>query len=228
MPNSLVTITNEEKVLSSSMPSNTLYITKVLYNEPKSEILLEFSNASQRIVQRHKFFPFIIFSETIPQEKLTDLVLSLGFKGFNITQKDGLFLLYASSFSELKKISNSIALHINKKPLVLEPERAFLLEKGWSYFSAFERVGSNLILINSPGQSSSGSSFSVSEEKDLGFFLTKEIPFSHALKLSEEDALFLVTQAAWAEILCVPISTVPRLKEEKTELFQKQAEPIID
>ena len=136
--------------------------------------------------------------------------MSLGFKGFNIQEKNNLLYLYASSFSELKKISTSLALHINKKPLVLEPERSFLLERGWSLFSSFESVGGELFLSNP---------ISDSHAKDLGFVLTKAIPFEHALKLSEGDALFLVESAAWSELLAVPIDKVPRKKEERTELF---------
>ncbi|MFA6420521.1 MAG: hypothetical protein WCW13_06990, partial [archaeon] len=168
---------------------------------------------NERIIQRHRFYPFIVIAPLVSQEKLTELVLSFGFRGFNISEKNNLFYLQASSFSELKKISTSLALHINKKPLVLEPERAFLLEKGWSLFSSFERVGKLLFEANH-------FSFDLKiHSKDLGFFLTKEIPFSSALKINETDALFLVDQLAWSEVLNVSISQIPSSKEERTETF---------
>ncbi|MFA5931192.1 MAG: hypothetical protein WC821_02690 [archaeon] len=191
-------------------PKEFLYLTKISYNELKSEMLVEFSNNKERIVKRHKFYPFILLSPSLEKQKISDLVLSLGFRGFSIQEKNNLIYLSASSFSELKKISNSLAIHINKKPLILELERAFLIEKGWSLFSSFEKVGEELFLSNSSTNQN---------EKDLGFVLTKEIPFSHALKLNEGDALFLVERAAWSELLSIPIEKVPNSKEERTELF---------
>ena len=194
-----------------SVANKPLYLTRVSYNESKAEILVEFSNKSERVIKRYKFHPLALFSSSIPNEKLTELILSLGFKGFNISEKNNLLYLHASSFVELKKISNALSLHLNKKPLVLEPERAFLLEKNWSYFDSFEQQGP--LMVNASHNPQESSSI------DLSFFLIKELSFPQALKLSEEDSLFLVEQAAWAEVLSLPLEKIPLTKEERIELF---------
>ncbi|VVB74322.1 Uncharacterised protein [uncultured archaeon] len=202
------------------------YLTKVSYNEPKAEMLVEFSNKNHKVVQRHRFFPFTTFSG-IGQDKLSELVLSLGFKGFSVEEKGGLVHLRALSFSNLKKISNALALHINKLPLALEPERAFLIEKNWAYFDSFEKLGEEFYKVGegtcSPTEQISTNSQGICRVKDLGFFLTKEIPFSEALKVNESDALFLVEQSAWSSVLRVPLEKVPKEIGERVELFLENA-----
>jgi len=189
------------------------YLSRLTYNEPKGEMLVEFANNNHKFVERYRFFPFIsLFG--IEADKLSELVLSLGFKGFSVEQKDSKVLLRALSFSNLKKIGTALALHINKMPLVIEPERSFLLEKNWAYFDSFQRVDNLIVKVGA--EDACGGDFA---QKDLGFFLTKEIPFSEALKVSESDALFLVERAAWSSILGVPLERVPKELNEKIELF---------
>jgi len=204
-------------LFADEFSSRVLYLTKVSYNEAKHEVLVEFANEHTKIVQRERFFPYLSFSPNLESQKLSSLVLSLGFKGFSIEEENNLLILRALSFSELKKISNSLSLHINKKPLVLEPERAFLLSKNWSYFDAFEQVGGNLYKLdysffaNNPSKNWKG--------HNLGFFLTKEISFLDAMHVSEKDALFLVERAAWSSLLKVGLVQVPKEIPERVELF---------
>ncbi len=198
------------------------YLTKVTYNEPKAEMFVEFSNKAHKVVQRHRFFPFTSFAG-IEADTLSELVLSLGFKGFSVDEKNGLVFLRALSYSNLKKISNALALHINKLPLALEVERAFLLEKDWAYFDSFEKLGEEFYKVGegtySPTEQVNTNSQGLCRVKDLGFFLTKEIPFAEALKVNESDALFLVEQSAWSSILRVPLEKVPKEIGERVELF---------
>ncbi|MCX6803390.1 MAG: hypothetical protein NTY48_02340 [Candidatus Diapherotrites archaeon] len=226
-------------------PRSILYLTKVSYNEPKHEVLVEFSCESERFVKREKFFPFILFSPSIEKDKLQSLLLSAGFKGFSLEVSGQFLCLRALSFSELKRISNSLAVFINKKPLVLEPERVYLLSKGWSFFDSFEKIDDFLYKLpivtqnsnslqnsnnlgNSSNLKSSNSSKNVNNLgnskkfqniPDLGFFLTKEIPFKEALELSREDVLHLVELSAWSNLLSVPLSNIPKSKGERLELF---------
>jgi|GEM_PF-728003 len=204
-------------LFADEFSSRVLYLTKVSYNEAKHEVLVEFANEHTKLVQRERFFPYLSFSPSLESQKLSSLVLSLGFKGFSIEEENNLLILKALSFSDLKKISNSLSLHINKKPLVLEPERAFLLSKNWSYFDAFEQVGNTLYKLDY-------SFFGANPQKnwrghDLGFFLTKEISFMDAMHVSEADALFLVERAAWSSLLKVPLAGVPSEVPQRVELF---------
>ena len=199
---------------SECTQENKIYLTKVTYNEPKAEMLAEFSNGKERIVQRHKFFPYMNIATGVGKEKLAELILSLGFRGFNVNEKEKFLSVQAANFSELKKISNALSIHINKKPIVLEPERTFLLEKGWNYFGEFEKQGANLF----PKKENETNTFRTAQ-KELGFFLTPLVPFEEALKVSEEDALHIVDRAAWSETLLLPMDKIPEKKEERAEIF---------
>jgi hypothetical protein len=211
--------------------NDLLYLTKVSYNEAKHEILAEFSSKRERIVQRHKFFPFTLISNSIEKEKLSSLILSLGFKGFSVEEENNFLKLRTLQFQDLKKISNALAIHINKKILVLDPERSFLIEKDWSYFDSFKKIDNSLYKTTHLSKSIDSKDQIMKNNVDLGFFLTKEIPFKEALRLNQDDALFLVELSSWSHLLSVPMSQVPKSKEEKVELFLekcffKHGEPI--
>ena len=158
------------------------------------------------------------------KEKLSELILSLGFKEFSIEEKNGLFVLKTLTFSNLKKIVNSLAVSTRKLPIILPPERAFLIFKNWSFFDAFEKSDDLLLKINPLDNFSiKNNAFSQNEfplkEPDFGFFLTKGINFNYALNSNEEEAAFLINSSAWSNLLSVPIKDVPKSINNKLELF---------
>ncbi len=217
---------------AQSKENDLLYLTKVSYNESKHEVLVEFSNSKERMVQRHKFFPFILISSSIEKEKLSTLILSLGFKGFSVEEDNNFLKLRTLNFSDLKKISNALALHINKKFVVIGPEKSFLVEKNWSYFDSFKKIDGVLYYTNPLcDENSQDLVQKIGEGADLGFFLTKEISFQEALRVNKEDSLYLVELAAWSHLLSVSMEQIPKSREEKVELylekcFFKHGEPI--
>jgi hypothetical protein len=196
--------------------SSLIYLTKVTYFEQRHEILAEFSSENKKLVKRFKFFPYVLLPNSIEKEKLVELILHSKFRGFNVEEENNKLVLKTISFLDLKKISNSIAMHIGKLPVVLEPERAFLLEKNWSFFDAFEEKD-DMIFKADFSKEKLGKSFW--GKFDLGFTLTGEVSFNQALKLNLEDALFLVDLAAWSNALCVPLEKVPKSVNDKVELF---------
>ncbi len=209
-------VSDSEKFELGKSYSSLIYLTKVTYFEQRHEILVEFSSESKKIVKRFRFFPFVLLPNSIEKEKLVDLILSLGFKGFNVEEEGSNLVLKTISFSDLKKICNSIAIHTNKLPVVLEPQRAFLLEKNWSFFDAFEEKD-EILFKAEIGKERLGKTFW--NKFDLGFMLTGEVSFNQALKLNQEDTLFLVELAAWSNTLSVPLDKVPKSINEKVELF---------
>ena len=196
--------------------SSLIYLTNVTYFENKHEVLVEFSSENRKFMKRFRFFPFVLLSNTIEKEKLVELILHSGFKGFSIEEEESKLVLRTVSFLDLKKICNSIAMHIGQLPIVLEPERAFLIEKNWSFFDAFEEKD-ELLFKADIGKEKLSKSFW--DKFDLGFILTKEVSFNQALNLNKSDALFLVELASWSNTLCVPLSKVPKSINEKVELF---------
>lgn len=186
--------------------NNLLYLTSVIYIESKREVLVEFSNKFDKKVERYKFFPFILLPKSIDGEKLKELLISFSFKSFSLQEKENYFLLQSVSFLELKKMVSVLSKCFGKLPLVLEPERQFLIEKNWSYFDSFTYFENSLIKVDS---------FS----KDVSFSVLPEIPFAEALKINQEEAVFFVNQAVLSNILKVPINMVPKNKQEQEEIF---------
>lgn len=194
------------KNISPQIKNKFLYLTNVLYIESKREVLVEFSNAFEKKVERYKFFPFILLPKSIDGEKLKELLISFSFKYFSLQEKDNYFSLQSTSFIELKKIVSVLSKCFGKLPLVLEPERQFLLEKSWSYYDSFNYFENTLIKVDS---------FS----KDVSFSVLPEIPFVEALKINQEEATFFVNQAVLSNILRIPIHLVPKNIQEQEEVF---------
>ncbi len=199
---------NSSKDISSKDISSKdlLFLTRVSFNEEKKEIFTEFSNKSNKFVQRFKFFPFLALPKTIDSEKVKDLLLDLKIKRFQITTKQSFVCVQASSVSSLKTIANALAGCLGKLPLVIEPERQFLLEKNWSYFDSFAYFNGSIVKVDS-------------FKKDVAFSVFQEMSFFEAMRLDKEQALFLVERAALSSVLSVPMDLVPREKNEQEEIF---------
>ena len=168
----------------SGVLGNVLYLTNVTYVDSKREVLAEFSNKFDKKVERYKFFPFILLPKSIDGEKLKELLLSFSFKFFSLQEKENYFSLQSTSFVELKKIVSVLSKCFGKLPLVLEPERQFLIEKNWSYFDSFLYFENSLIKVDS---------FS----KDVSFSVLPEIPFVEAMKINQEEATFLLIKQCY-------------------------------
>ncbi|OQA31404.1 MAG: hypothetical protein BWY55_00500 [archaeon ADurb.Bin336] len=199
----------------NSKSSSFVYLTKVSYFENKHEILVEFSSKNKKLVNRFRFFPFIRIPSSIDKNKFVELILDSGFKGFSVEEEDNFLVLRTLSFSDLKKISNLISILLNKKPILLDPSRSFLIEKNWSFFDAFEEIGGSLFKVDLTLLSHQN----FLDEFDLSYFLTKELSFSDALRINEEQVIDLINSAVWSNLLVVPINSIPNKLEDKIELF---------
>jgi hypothetical protein len=186
------------------MPTH-IYLTKVTYYSDKKEILVEFRNKEKKFVKRYNFHPFLVLPKEIDKEQVQELLLCSGIKGFRIEKKNKYLKVIASSFNELKKISNSLAIHTGKKPLTLEPERQFLLQLNWDYYDSFVFENNFIEKIDA--------------KKDLAFLISKELDFNEAIQLGEEIILSIVEKFSASALLKVPIDKVPTTIEQKTELF---------
>ncbi|MCX6801404.1 MAG: hypothetical protein NTZ73_04405 [Candidatus Diapherotrites archaeon] len=187
------------------MPTHA-YLTNVAYREEKQQVLAEFSDESKKAAHRFTFFPFINFSTKLSNGQLEDLLLSLGIKKFKVSGENEKKRIETVSFSELKKISNVFARAFGEKPLLLEPERQFLLENKWKFFDEFE--------LTDFGPMKTKNYFS-----DIGFFLTKKIPFGEAVRIDEDGTVALVEKAALSRILSVKMENAPESSKDATEIF---------
>jgi len=186
------------------MPTH-IYLTGVTFNSEKKEILAEFRGKKNKVVKRFDFHPFLVLPKELDKEKIEELLLCFGIKGFQIEKKNRYLKVICASFVELKKISHALALHTGKKPLALEPERQFLIQKNWNYFDSFSQVDDVVIKDD--------------EKPDLGFLITKEIDFQEALLLNGEETLFLVNKFAFSALLKIPFTKIPSSTQAMTEIF---------
>jgi len=114
-----------------------LWLTNVKYIEGKRAIAVEFSRLNFRRMVRLPFFPSFFVSRNAMSFNELKEALSFGKRRFRILERYGLFQVTAGTFSDLNNLADFLFKETGFRPVVLEPERQFLLEKGWSYFDCF-------------------------------------------------------------------------------------------
>ncbi|MDD3083623.1 MAG: hypothetical protein PHP82_01235, partial [Candidatus ainarchaeum sp.] len=180
------------------------YLVNVEYNEKKSEIICYFKNDYSQIAKRFSFKPYLVLNSLF-NKKILELLFFFKIKNFFVKEHNNKICVFSNSFEVLKKISNLLAIITNKKHLVLEPERIFLIEKDWSYFDSFSFEN------NYPKK--------IFSKKDFSFALIPKIIFKEALNIDRNQTLFLIEQSAFSNILKIPLNKIPFSIEEKTEIF---------
>ncbi len=182
-------------------------LVSVAYIQEKKEIICYFQNECEKIAKRFSFTPYIKLNKQISKEKIEELLISFRLKHFQLKESDSSILLCSNSIENLKKISNLLAKVTNQKHIVLEPERAFLIEKDWSYYEAFllEKGDSEIKKID--------------EKLDFSFHLIPNLLFEEALCINKSHTLSLIKQSAFSQILKIPLEKIPISEKEIVELF---------
>ncbi|MBI4210484.1 MAG: hypothetical protein HY544_03195 [Candidatus Diapherotrites archaeon] len=122
------------------MLPSTLYLSRVSYSSEKRQIIVEFSNRCERVSQRHQFFPKFFFQlGAIPEADFRAVVAGFAPQKFKVTVNDGVASVFAASFSDLKALNNFLGKCFGSRCNIVEPERQFLMERGWNYFDSFSR-----------------------------------------------------------------------------------------
>jgi len=115
------------------------WLSEVEYLEGKRAVTACFSQLNIKRTLRLPFFPFFFISKKAAGMRLLQEVLSsYGARKFRLEEQTNAFKVTASTFSDLNRLANLVFTSINFIPVVLPPERQFLLEKGWSYFDCFD------------------------------------------------------------------------------------------
>jgi hypothetical protein len=177
-----------------------IYLVKVKYQKEKNEIICYFENEFEKVAKRFSFFPFCNLPSEIDKEKLIELLNFYKIKNFVINENK----LISKDINNLNQISNLVAKLSNKKIIVIEPERQFLIEKDWSYFDSF-KIEEEVKKTDSDFNSSK--------------ILFKELSFYQALKLNESETNNIIKQAVLSNILRKEIYTVPEDINSQVEIF---------
>ena len=185
------------------MPS-TLFLSSASYSQKKKQVIVEFSNHSQKAVERFQFFPSLLFNlEGLKQGLVAEILSTYNQKKFKYHIKGNALHLSAATFSDLKRISNLLFSSFNRRPFFLEPEREFLLERNWSYFDSFILETGNIFKKNAREFPSA----------KIGFLARPlEETVEELIGFSKEDAKSLVEMLALSNILFLPLHAVPGKK----------------
>ena len=121
------------------LPSMPLFLGRVAYVPEKRQIVAEFSGAKEKASKRYSFFPRMFFPlRGIPEESFRQALSGNGLKRVKVDFEGGNAVLFAADFSDLKAVNNLLGGLFGFSSNLVEPERQFLIEKGWGYFDAFD------------------------------------------------------------------------------------------
>jgi hypothetical protein len=117
---------------------DSFWLTNVKYLEDKRAVLADFSRLNIRRNLCLPFFPsFFASKKRIKKEQLLSALSTLGKHFFKLKEEKNAFKIIASTFADLNKAANALFQEMNFSPVVLQPERQFLLQQNWSYFDCF-------------------------------------------------------------------------------------------
>ncbi len=120
-----------------TLKASQFWLTDLKYVEEKRAMLLNFSQLGFRRMSRQPFFPSFFVKKTFLSSEGLKEILSLERARFKLQNCEKSFKVVAGAFSDLKLLAEALFKATGFMPLVIEPERQFLLEKGWSYFDCF-------------------------------------------------------------------------------------------
>ena len=128
---------------------NYLYLLDTKYDCEKNRMLLYFSkdplSVTYEFILKEKFNPYFVINlpNDLLQKLLTEFKKDLK---VNSIGKDKSKVI-ARNFEILQKASKIISISTGKSPIVLEPERQFLINNDWGYYDAFYQVNSNVKVV---------------------------------------------------------------------------------
>lgn len=132
------------------MPHARLFLSRVIYVPEKRQVVAEFSNRFEKVSKRYSFFPKMHFPlKGIPKDEFVALVCRHEPRRLKVDFEGDVAIVFASSFSDLKRLSNMLGSFLGFSQSLVEPERQFLIEKGWNYFDVFSFEGGEPVPMNS-------------------------------------------------------------------------------
>lgn len=195
-------------------PNMLLYLTKVSYLPEKRQIAVSFANEKNAVSLRYKFFPSIYLPLNKQKAKLIEEILQVYDKQkYSIEKPNKTTLkINCSTLQDLKNIAALLNSSLEIVCLIVEPERQFLLEKGWSYFDCFK--------FNSKKQLLSKEELFILPKVKFDFM---DSSFSRTIQnLIEQNIVAsedLTEKLCLSNLLCVPLSKIPKTKNIILELF---------
>lgn len=202
---------------ASFMSPPNMFLFSVKYSNERKEIGCVFARGLQQKSFREKFFPYAFVSF---DEKQNLVSASNSFeKKISFEFLENSIKVSASDFSSLNEFFSFA--NLSEQPLLIEPERQYLIQMNWSYFDefAFEKN-----LLNG-AHSNFDSNFFPSKLNSVSFPVINldSVPLcdllNEMLLVSQKNAKELIQKICLSNLLKVAPQFVPDEEFLATELF---------
>jgi len=192
-----------------------LWLTDVKYMESKKAIAAEFSRLNFRRMVRLSFFPSFFSEKKVLNIFNLQKILSQSNERFTILDSGNSFKISSATFSGLINLADILFNETGFRPLVLNPERQFLIEKNWTYFDCFTSFSGKEIL--KPG-------FASVPVAKFGLF-SEALPETIRLAAEESSELAekILESIALSKILKMPLQDISHLEFAQAEAFLENA-----
>ena len=118
---------------------NAYFLSRLHYRPDKRQIVAEFSCNSKRQSRRFTFFPALFISKKfMGLERLRETISAYDPRKFKLEENTESSKITCSTYADAWNICALISKAAGRKPILMPPERQFLVANSWSYFDRFE------------------------------------------------------------------------------------------
>ena len=194
---------------AKAIPNAVLYLSNATYLPEKQEVVIEFSNRTQKITEPFSFCPCMHVSPNGSRALLTELLSAYENKKIKFEEcKNKIIKITAATFADLQKVAVLLQSTLQLSPVIISPERQFLLQRGWSYFDAFAAADGEIKKIEIPSIPNVRLEFLHDSTRRI---------FNETLADEKAAALGLAEAMLKSTLLVLPISKLPETKAEIAE-----------
>lgn len=196
---------------AKTIPNTVLYLSNATYLPEKQEVVIEFSNRTQKITKPFPFLPCVYVNPNGSRELLIELLSAYENKKIKSGEcGNKIIKITAATFADLQKVAVLLQSTLQLNPLVIAPERQFLLQKDWSYFDAFVADGMEMKKIEVPSVPNVMLEFLHDSTRRI---------FNETLTHEKAVASSLAEALVKSNLLTLPITALPETKQEIAEAW---------
>lgn len=123
------------------------FLVNVTYDNEKSKVTTYFTKNLENLnkfdyIYSEKFHPSFVIN--LDSKLIKDLLFEFK-KEIIVKELKNVTKIYAKNYEILEKCKKIVQLSTNKNILLIEPERQYLIESGWSYYDTFYLINKNKI-----------------------------------------------------------------------------------
>lgn len=195
----------------NAIPNTVLYLSNATYLPEKQEVVIEFSNRTQKITKPFPFLPCMHINPNGSRELLIELLSAYENKKIKSGEcGNKIIKITAATFADLQKVAVLLQSTLQLNPLVIAPERQFLLQMGWSYFDAFVVSEGEMMKIETPSIPNVMLEFLHDSTRRI---------FNETLTHEKAVASSLAEALVKSNLLTLPITALPETKQEIAEAW---------